>query len=159
MDFRFQVQTKINKPVDQVFDAVYNPTKLSCYFTTAGSSGPLKEGSTVQWSFEKGHCDKVSVPVTVEKAIPNQLIRFKWDASDGEYDAKTGEFPKPAGYQNTVEMIFEALDRNETLVRIIEGSWRQTPEGLKASYQNCQGWTHMSSCLKAYLEYDINLRK
>ncbi|ALO24786.1 hypothetical protein LEP1GSC137_2235 [Leptospira borgpetersenii str. Noumea 25] len=27
------------------------------------------------------------------------------------------------------------------------------------SYMNCQGWMNMSCCLKAYLEYGINLRK
>ena len=159
MDLKFQVQTKINKPVEQVFDAVYNPEKLKCYFTTAGSSGPLKEGTTVQWSFAEGDCDKIEVPVIVEKVIPNQLIRFKWDASDGEYDAKTGKFPKPAGYKNLVEMSFESMGKNQTLVKIAEGNWKETSEGLKASYQNCQGWAQMSCFLKAYLEYDINLRQ
>jgi uncharacterized protein YndB with AHSA1/START domain len=111
------------------------------------------------WSFEKGDCDKITVPVVVEKVIANQLIRFKWDASDGEYDAKTGKFPQPAGHKNTVEMMFESLGKNETLVRIVEGNWRENAEGLKASYQNCQGWAQMSCYLKAYIEYDINLRK
>ncbi|MBE8398177.1 ATPase, partial [Leptospira borgpetersenii serovar Hardjo-bovis] len=30
---------------------------------------------------------------------------------------------------------------------------------LDGSYMNCQGWMNMSCCLKAYLEYGINLRK
>lgn len=155
MELKFQVQTKINKPVEQVFDAVYNPDKIKCYFPVGGASGPLKEGTTVQWTFE----NHTSCLVTVEKTIPNQLIRFKWDANDGEYDAKTGKLPQPTGYQNTVEMHFEAIGKNETVIRISEGTWRETPEGLKASYQNCQGWAGMSMCLKAYLEYGINLRK
>ena len=31
-------------------------------------------------------------------------------------------------------------------------------QGRKLSYGNAGGWMHMLACLKAYLEYDINLR-
>jgi hypothetical protein len=51
MELRFTVQTKIQKPVSEVSDAVYNPKKLSNYFTTGGADGPLDEGKTVMWSF------------------------------------------------------------------------------------------------------------
>ena len=44
------------------------------------------------------------------------------------------------------------------MVRISESGWRETPAGLKASYDNCGGWMHMALCLKAYLEHGINLR-
>lgn len=51
MELKFEVQGRIAKPVDEVFDAVYNPDKLSGYFTTGGASGPLDEGVTVTWDF------------------------------------------------------------------------------------------------------------
>ena len=51
MDLKFQVQTKIQKPIDEVFDAVYNPEKLSGYFTNGGASAPLDEGTEVEWRF------------------------------------------------------------------------------------------------------------
>jgi len=51
MELRFQVYGKIAKPVAEVFDAVYNPSKLSGYITTGGASAPLVEGSTVTWDF------------------------------------------------------------------------------------------------------------
>ncbi len=51
MEFKCKVHAKINKPVEEVFDAVYSPNKLSSYFTTAGASGPLDEGTTVMWDF------------------------------------------------------------------------------------------------------------
>ena len=47
MDLKFRVQTKIQKPIDEVFDAVYNPRKLEKYFTTKSASGPLDAGTTV----------------------------------------------------------------------------------------------------------------
>ena len=50
MDLKFQVQVKIQRPVAEVFDGVVNPKKLSGYFVQK-ASGPLREGTTVQWTF------------------------------------------------------------------------------------------------------------
>jgi uncharacterized protein YndB with AHSA1/START domain len=159
MDLRFTVQTKIQKPVGEVFDAVYNPKKLSRYFTTGGADGPLDEGKTVLWKF-KDTGNKIQIaPVKVRRVVPNRLIQFSWEASEGVYDPRSGSTPHPSGYDTAVEMIFEPLKANETLVKIVEGKWRSTEDGLQGSYQNCQGWMHMTCCLKAYLEYGINLRK
>lgn len=77
MQLKFQVQTKIQKPIAEVFDAVYNPAKLSSYFTTGGASAPLDEGAKVMWHFADYPGD---VPVTVKKMIPNQTIVLQWDA-------------------------------------------------------------------------------
>jgi uncharacterized protein YndB with AHSA1/START domain len=159
MDLRFTVQTKIQKPVSEVFDAVYNPKKLSKYFTTGGADGPLDEGKTVMWSFNDGGSKTHPFPVKVKKVVRNNLIQFSWEASEGVYDPKSGSTPTGAGYDTLVEVSFEPLTANETLVKIVEGKWRLTEAGLQGSYQNCQGWAHMSMCLKAYLEYGINLRK
>ncbi len=51
MELKFEVYGKIKKPVAEVFDAIYNPKKLSGYFTTGGASGSLDEGKTVTWDF------------------------------------------------------------------------------------------------------------
>ncbi len=146
MDLRFQVQAKIQKPVADVFDAVYNPDKLSKYFTNGGASAPLKEDTTVTWGFSDAPGGPISFPVHVKKVVPRKLIVFEWGASDGDYNTR-------------VEMKFEALGPSETMVSISESGWRETPEGLKSSYNNCGGWMQMASCLKAYVEYGINLRK
>jgi len=159
MDLIFTVQTKIQKPVSEVFDAVHNPKKLSGYFTTGGSEGPLDQGKTVLWKFNDVGNEVTTVPVKVQKVVPNKLIQFSWEASEGVYDPKTGTVPSGGGYDTIVEVSFEPLNAKETLVKIVEGKWRPTERGLEGSYQNCQGWTHMSMCLKAYLEYGINLRK
>jgi uncharacterized protein YndB with AHSA1/START domain len=159
MDLSFTVQTKIQKPVNEVFDAVHNPKKLSSYFTSGGSNGPLDEGKTVLWKFNDVGDKIVEAPVKVQKVVRNRLIRFSWAASEGLYDPKTGSVPESGGYDTVVEMSFEPLSANETLVKIVEGKWRDTTEGLQGSYGNCQGWTQMTDCLKAYLEYGINLRK
>ena len=155
MQLKFQVQTKIQKPIAEVFDAVYNPTKLSSYFTTGGATAPLNEGATVTWRFADYPGD---VPVTVKKLVLNQLIVLQWDAYEPPEKNSTAP-PSPVDYKTTVEMTFESLGPNNTLVRISESGWRETQKGLDGSYGNCHGWTQMSCSLKAFLEYGINLRK
>src|SRR6266571_1493228 len=95
MEFKFKVHTKIQKPVAEVFDAVYSPKKLSGYFTTGGASGPLDEGKTVTWNFADYPGD---VPVKVSKVIPNELIAFSWAGADSDviekkHDLKNAALP------------------------------------------------------------------
>jgi len=142
MDLEFQVNGKIARPVAEVFDAVYNPKKLSGYFTTGGASGPLDEGTTVMWDFADF---PGAFPVKVRKVEPGRLIVLGWEAAEG-------------GYETEVRMVFEALEGDATLVRISESGWKETPAGLKSSYGNCMGWTQMICCLKVYLEQGVNLR-
>ena len=145
MELKFKIQTKILKPVAEVFDAVYDPAKLSGYFTTGGASAPLDEGTTVQWAFADNPGDeKHTFPVTVTKVIPNELIVLGWEGAKG--------------LQTRVEMNFEASG-DDTIVRIAETGWRETQKDLDSSYGNCMGWSQMVSALKAYTEYGINLRK
>ncbi len=157
MEFKFKVHTKIQKPVAEVFDAVYNPRKLSGYFTTGGASGPLDPGKKVKWNFADYPGD---VYVQVSKMVPNESIAFSWPAADAElieqkHSAENVALP----YDTQVELHFESLGPAETLVTITEGNWRETEKGLKSSYSNCMGWTNMSCCLKAFVEHNINLRK
>ena len=145
MDLKFQVQCKIQKPVEEVFDAVYNPDKLSGYFTNGGASAPLVEGTTVKWAFaDNPDEDKLEFPVEVRKVVPNRLIELGWEGAKG--------------LNTKVEMQFEA-DGDDTIVRISETGWRETQADLDSSYLNCFGWGQMMCCLKAYTEYGIDLRK
>ncbi len=143
MELKFQVHTKIQKPVNEVFDAFYDPKKLSQFFTTGGSTGPLDEGSTVMWSW---HDYPESFPVEVVKMVPNSTIALEWATTSGGYSTRT-------------EITFEELGPEETLVRISESGWKSDEQGLKDSYGNCFGWTEVLCCAKAWLEYGINLRK
>jgi len=105
MDLRFTVRTRIQKPVNEVFDAVYNPKKLSKYFTTGGADGPLDEGKTVMWSFIDSGVKIPPFHVKVKKVVRNKLIQFSWEASEGVYDAKTGQMPAGAGFDTIVETV------------------------------------------------------
>ena len=140
MDAKFEVQLKIRKPVAEVFDAVVNPAKLSGYFVQT-SSGPLAQGATVKWKFAE--VDQ-ALDVVVGEVVKDELIALDW--------------PSGAGGTTHVEMIFKAMDADDTMVQIREGGWPETAAGSKASHGNAGGWMHMLACLKAYIEYGINLR-
>lgn len=140
----FRVSGRIAKPVRDVFDAVVNPGKLSAYFTTVGgASAPLAAGTTVVWWGE--------VPVQVDEVSTDNRIVLRWD---GPKSADGG-----ALYKTRIEMKFEALDAGATLVSIAETGWHEDVRGQRASYLNCEGWSQMLCCLKAFLEYGINLRE
>ena len=83
MEINFQVQTKIQKPVAEVFDAVYSPEKLSGYFTNGGAKGTLDEGATVEWAFE----DTPGEEMRFEPDGGSTIVRITesgWDENDAD---------------------------------------------------------------------------
>ena len=153
MELKFKIAGRIAKPVHEVFEAVADPKKLSGYFTTGGAKGRLETGATVMWDF---HDFPGAFPVEVVEVEQDRKIVLKWAASDGV--SGYGD-AAAAQYVTTVTMTFEPLDDGRTLVTIAEEGWRETPNGLKASYGNCEGWSQMLAALKAWLEHGINLRE
>ena len=143
MELKFEVYAKIKKPVHEVFDAVYNPKKLSGYFTTGGASAPLDEGTVVTWDF---HDVPGAFPVYVKQTVKNEKLVFEWQSEEKD------------GGMTRVEIVFEALDEGATLVKIRESGWKSTQEGLEKSYLNCMGWSQMLCAAKVYVEDGKNLR-
>lgn len=147
MELRFEVSGRINKPVDEVFEAVVDPDQLSGYFTTTGARGRIEAGATVEWSFPE-HPEYF--PVEILEVTANERIVLEWGAEP------TPEHPESA--RTRVTMLFESLEDGRTLLRIREEGWPSTNAGLASSYDNNGGWMHMLCCLKAKLEHDITLR-
>ncbi len=148
MDLAFTVSAHVAKPVAEVFEAVANPAILSRYFTTGGARGRLETGAVVRWEF---HDFPGAFPVEVLEAVPERHIILRWAANDADL--------MESGYKTTVRMTFEGLKDGRTLVSITETGWRETAAGLKASYDNCYGWTSMLCMLKVWVEHGINLRQ
>jgi uncharacterized protein YndB with AHSA1/START domain len=151
MDIKFRVAGRIAKPVAEVFEAVVNPEHLSHFFTTGGAKGRLETGAVVTWDF---HDFPGAFPVHVVEVERDKRIVLHWDAAENAAEAD------PEGKrQTTVTMTFEPLEDGRTLVGISEQGWSETPEGLKASYGNCEGWTGMLCAMKVWLEHGLNLRE
>jgi len=143
MDLKFEVHAKIQKPLAEVFDAIYNPEKLKAYFTTAGASAPLDSGASVTWDF---HDFPGAVQVYVNRTVENEKIVLEWACTEG--------------IDTRIEIVFEGLEKNLTLVTISESGWKQQlQKSLDESYSHCMGWTQMLCSLKAYLEHGVILRE
>lgn len=154
MELKFKVSGRIARPVEEVFEAVADPAKLSAYFTTGGAAGRMETGVTVQWEFADF---PGAFPVEIVEVEPNRRIVLRWEANEGPPD--DSDPVVRAAYMTTVVFTFEPLDDGRTLVTIEEGGWRETPTGLKAAFGNCQGWSQMLAALKAWVEHGINLRE
>ncbi|MBG6209753.1 uncharacterized protein YndB with AHSA1/START domain [Labrenzia sp. EL_126] len=147
MTLSFKIAGRIDRPVSEVFEAVINPDTLSNYFTTAGSSGPLETGKTVQWNFEDF---PGPVNVRVSEVVRDQKIVLHWAARDADENDDR---------ETTISMVFEPLEDGRTLVSISEEGWRDTPRGRDTSYENCEGWTQLLCSLKAFIEHGVDLRR
>lgn len=132
---------QILKPVREVFEAIVNPEKMSNYFISE-SSGKMEEGRNLIWRFPEFDLE---VPVKVGKIEKDKYISYYWNGEDGT--------------ELLVEMTLTATDSNTTLVTVTEKSRNNDEAGINWLKGNTEGWANFLACLKAYLEYGINLRK
>ena len=131
---------QIQKPIHEVFDAIVNPEKMACYFIET-STGTMEEGKNLIWKFPEFDFE---CPVKVEKVEDNKYVSFYWVNS---------------GIDLLVEITLSEKENNSSLVTITEKSMKNNEAGLKWLSGNSFGWSNFLSCLKAFLEYGINLRK
>ena len=143
----YSVQTKIQRPIEDVFNAIIKRDELCQYFTDR-TSGDLEEGKEIHWHWK--HYDP-ELPVFVNSILPHSRIELTLDSK---------EWKKTIDDSYPVRVIFELeeLEDGNTMLIISEEGWLTDAEGLKASHDNCGGWTHMAMCLKGWLEHGIDLR-
>ena len=140
-DLEIRIALQIAKPIYTVFDAIIDPEKMSHYFISE-STGPMEEGKTLTWKFPEFD---MTFPVNVKKVSKPEQITFEWEGAPGE--------------MLNVEINLKAISEDKTLVNITEGTTELNQEGLQWYGRNSGGWANFLACLKAYLEFDINLRK
>lgn len=58
-----------------------------------------------------------------------------------------------------VEMQLQQKPDGSTVIRIIEKEMDNNDAGITWLKGNTEGWANFLACLKAYMEYGINLRK
>jgi len=135
-----KVALQIQKPVSEVFEAIVNPELMSNYFISK-STGRMEEGSELSWNFPEFEID---FSIRVGKIEKDKYISYYWLNEDKEL---------------LVEIMLCPVDNNSTLVSISENGMENNEAGIKWLRGNTEGWANFLACLKAYLEYGINLRK
>ncbi|CAM3618023.1 hypothetical protein FSS13T_17590 [Flavobacterium saliperosum S13] len=134
------VAMQIQKPMNEVFEAIVNPEKMTNYFISQ-STGIMEEGKNLIWKFPEFDFE---CPVRVGKIEKDKYISYYWENS---------------GKELLVEIRLSESSNNTTLVSISEKKMDNNEAGLKWLSGNSFGWSNFLACLKAYLEYGINLRK
>lgn len=132
---------QVQKPIHEVFETIVDPTKMTNYFISE-SDGRMEEGKKLTWYFPEF---KTPVPVRIGKIEKDKYISFFWNGEDAK--------------ELFIEINLDAKDAGDTLVIVTEKSRDNDEAGIKWLKGNTEGWANFLACLKAYLEYGINLRK
>ncbi|MEZ0450063.1 SRPBCC domain-containing protein [Sphingobacterium thalpophilum] len=130
---------QIQKPIHEVFEAIVDPNKMSHYFIK-GSTGRLETGKTIDWTFPEF---AESFPVTGKTIEADSYISFDWSGGT-------------AG--QLVEIHLSTYGDSATVVKITEHEMNNDKDGILIMMRQTEGWANFLACLKAYLEYGINLR-
>ncbi|WP_306566092.1 SRPBCC domain-containing protein [Flavobacterium lindanitolerans] len=138
-ELTIKVAIQILKPVSEVFEAIVDPEKMANYFIAKGS-GRMEEGKEIEWKFPEFD---MQFPITVGKIEKDKYVSYYWDVNEKK---------------NLVQITLAPFGK-DTVVTVTEKGMENNEEGISWLMGNTEGWANFLACLKAYLEYDINLRK
>ncbi|HEX3072080.1 MAG TPA: SRPBCC domain-containing protein [Ignavibacteriales bacterium] len=135
MNLEVKVETRIPKPVHEVFEAITDKDKISNYFVREASAS-MTPGAEITWDFGKYGKGEVKV----HKVERSRRVVFGWEATQ-------------------VEIILQPED-DGTLVKIREAGWTEVNQkSIDEITDRTQGWTDMLLCMKAYLQFGVDLRE
>ncbi len=140
MKLEIKTSIQISKPAHEVYEAITDPEKMSHYFISK-SSGRMEPHATLEWQFPEFD---MKIPVKVGDLNAGEYVSFYWDDETG-----TPLFVEmqllPKGASTQVIVTEKSMDNNEA--------------GIAWLGRNTEGWANFLACLKAFMEYGINLRK
>ena len=128
---------QIQKPIEEVFEGIINPEKMTKYFISE-SNGRMETAKELIWKFPEF---PDQVPVKDVKIETNHSVSFVWDK------------------ETVVKITLEAQTDKSTVVKVTEDGKPYNEDNLKWVIGNTEGWSNFLACMKAYLEYGIQLRK
>ncbi len=128
---------QIQKPIEEVFEAIVNPEKMTKYFISE-SNGRMETGKELLWQFPEFPGEFPIKDIQIEI---NRRISFVWDE------------------KTIVSIELEEKPNHNTLVRVKEDGKELNDANLKWVIENTEGWANFLACMKAWLEYGIELRK
>ena len=128
---------QIQKPIAEVFEAIVNPEKMTKYFISH-STGRLEPGQEVHWQFPEF---PEGFPVKTIQVEPNSALSFVWDE------------------ETVVNIALEEQPDSSTVIKVTEGEKEFNEKNAEWAIRNTEGWANFLACMKAYLEYDVQLRR
>ncbi len=128
---------QIQRTPEEVFDAIADPDKMSQYFI-GRSTGRIEAGVDLAWIFPEFN---EACPIKVGDVTQGAFISFVWDP------------------ETIVKITLTEQADQSTVVAITEEGKAHDEQGVKWLTGQTEGWANFLACLKAYLEYGINLRK
>ncbi len=139
-EYEIKVALQILKPATEIFEAIVDPERMSGYFLKQGSAR-MEENTRVMWEFPEF---EGAFAIDVKSVIPHKYISFTWEVDAALY---------------LVEMSLQQHTPLSTVLAITERPEDPSLKDLKWLKGNTEGWANFLACLKANLEYHINLRK
>ncbi len=131
-----QASLQIQKPIEEVFEGIINPISMTKYFISE-STARLESGIEVYWRFPEFDDRYLVKDIKIES---NSSISFVWDP------------------ETIVNIVLKSLPDKSTLVKVTEAGKEFNDQNLAWLVENTAGWANFLACLKAYLEYGIQLR-
>ncbi len=102
----------------------------------------METGAVLTWSFPEMDME---FPIRVGQIKKDKYISYYWNDMDGT--------------ETFVEMTLMNIEENITFVSITEKTRTNNEVGINWLRRNTEGWANFLACLKAWMEYGINLRK
>ncbi|GAB3217735.1 SRPBCC domain-containing protein [Algoriphagus aestuariicola] len=128
---------QIQKPASEVFEGIVDHKKMTHYFISE-STGRMEAGRELFWKFPEFPDE---YPVWNIQTETDRLVEFAWDK------------------ETEVRIALEPQADGSTVVKVTEGDKGLSEQNLQWLTSNTEGWANFLACMKAYLEYGIELRK
>ncbi|MBN7811516.1 SRPBCC domain-containing protein [Algoriphagus sp. H41] len=137
MKFTAKATLQIQKPASEVFEAIVDPVHMTQYFISA-STGRMEAGKELGWKFPEFSDE---YPVWDVATETDRMVSFVWDK------------------ETQVRILLEPQADGSTVVKVTEGDKELTEANLQWLISNTEGWANFLACMKAYLEYGVQLRR
>ncbi|KOP82684.1 SRPBCC family protein [Cytobacillus solani] len=139
MDTQITTKFKINKSAKEVFEAIVDPVEIGNFWFSS-SSERWEQGRMITLKYDEYGAEGI---IHVLEVDPNKNIVFTWGA---EHDEET-----------VVTITLNELDKMSTTIEVCESGFKkEDPELVNKMVGQKGGWVYMLSCLKSYLENDVN---
>lgn len=137
MNTQIITKLKINKPTNEVFEAIVDPEKIGNFWFSS-SSKRWEQDMTITLRYDEYNAEG---SINVMEINDNKKIVFSW-----------GE----EGQETIVTITLTEVDTS-TMIEVIESGLKEdNPEVVAKMIGQKEGWVYTLTCLKGYVENGIN---